>query len=58
MSKINKEPLLHITKRNELSVKQICIIRIGAIVAALIVCAIVTMLLTGLDPFSVCCKRT
>ena len=53
MSKVNKEPLLHITKRKELPMKQTWMIRIGAIVAALIVCAIVTMLLTGLDPFSV-----
>lgn len=53
MSKLNKEPLLHITKRKELPLKQTWAIRIGAIIAALIVCAIVTMLLTGLDPFSV-----
>ena len=53
MSKVNKEPLLHITKRKELPMKQTWMIRIGAIITALIVCAIVTMLLTGLDPFSV-----
>jgi general nucleoside transport system permease protein len=53
MSKLNKEPLLHITKRKELPLIKTWAIRIGAIVAALIVCAIVTMLLTGLDPFSV-----
>lgn len=53
MSKLNKEPLLHITKRKELPVTKTWAVRIGAIVAALIVCAIVTMLLTGLDPFSV-----
>lgn len=53
MSKLNKEPLLHITKRKELPMKKTWAIRIGAILAALIVCAIVTMLLTGLDPFSV-----
>lgn len=53
MSKVNKEPLLHITKRKELPLKQTWMIRIGAIAAALIVSAIVTMLLTGLDPFSV-----
>ncbi len=53
MSKLNKEPLLHITKRKELPLVKTWAIRIGAIVAALIVCAIVTMLLTGLDPFSV-----
>ena len=53
MSKLNKEPLLHITKRKELPLAKTWAIRIGAIVAALIVSAIVTMLLTGLDPFSV-----
>lgn len=53
MSKLNKEPLLHITKRKELPLTKTWAIRIGAIVAALIVCALVTMFLTGLDPFSV-----
>lgn len=53
MSKVHKEPLLHITKRKELPAKQTWAIRIGAIIAALVVSAIVTMLLTGLDPFSV-----
>lgn len=52
-NKVNKEPLLHITKRKELPVTKTWAIRIGAIIAALIVSAIVTMLLTGLDPFSV-----
>lgn len=53
MNKLNKEPLLHITKRKELPFKTTWAIRIGAILAALIVCAVVTMLMTGLDPFSV-----
>ncbi|MGN0704369.1 MAG: ABC transporter permease [Lentihominibacter sp.] len=53
MSKINKEPLLHITKRKELPLTKTWAIRIGAIIAALVVCAIVTTALTGLDPFSV-----
>lgn len=53
MNKLNKEPLLHITKRKELPFKTTWAIRIGAILAALIVCAAVTMLMTGLDPFSV-----
>ena len=53
MSKLNKEPLLHITKRKELPMAKTWAIRIGAIVAALIVCAIVTTAMTGLDPFSV-----
>ena len=53
MSKQNKEPLFHITKRKELPLAKTWAIRIGAIVAALIVCAIVTTAMTGLDPFSV-----
>lgn len=53
MSKLNKEPLLHITKRKDMPLVKTWAIRIGAIAAALIVCAVVTMLLTGLDPFSV-----
>lgn len=53
MSKLNREPLLHITKRKELPLAKTWAIRIGAIVAALIVCAIVTTAMTGLDPFSV-----
>lgn len=53
MSKLNKEPLLHITKRKELPFIQTWAVRIGAIVAALIVCAIVTTAMTGLNPFSV-----
>lgn len=53
MSKLNKEPLLHITKRREMPMKKTWAIRIGAILAALVVCAIVTTLMTGLDPFSV-----
>ena len=53
MSKLNKEPLLHITKRKELPMAKTWAIRIGAIVASLIVCAIVTTAMTGLDPFSV-----
>ena len=53
MSKVNREPLLHITKRNELPLAKTWAIRIGAIIAALIVCAIVTTAMTGLDPFGV-----
>lgn len=53
MSKLNKEPFMHITKRKELPLTKTWAIRIGAIIAALIVCAIVTMVMTGLDPFSV-----
>lgn len=53
MSKVNREPLIHITKRKEMGWKQAWLIRIASIVAALIVCAFVTMATTGLDPLSV-----
>ena len=53
MSKANREPLIHITKRKEMGWKQAWLIRIASIVAALIVCAFVTMATTGLDPMSV-----
>ena len=53
MSKENKEPLIHITKRKAMNWKQAWGIRLAAIVLALIVCAIVTTSATGLDPMSV-----
>ena len=48
-----KEPLMHITRRGELDFKKTWAIRLGAILASLIVCAIVVTLTTGLDPISV-----
>ena len=53
MSKPNKEPLLHITKRRDMPWQIAWAIRLASIVAALIVCGVVTALATGLDPFSV-----
>ena len=53
MSKPIKEPFLHITRRKDMPAKKAWAIRIGAIIAALIVCAIVTTLTTGLDPIGV-----
>lgn len=56
MSKPNKqhhEPLFHITKRAAIPFWQSWIIRILSIVAALAVCAVVTVLLTGENPFAV-----
>lgn len=47
------EPLFHIAKRAHISGGKAWLIRIGAVLAALIICAIVTMLLTGENPFSV-----
>lgn len=56
MSKPNKlhhEPLFHIAKRAAIPFWQSWIIRILSILAALIVCAVVTVLLTGENPFAV-----
>ena len=49
----HKEPLIHITKRADIDPKLAWTIRIGSIVAALILCAAVTTVATGLDPISV-----
>lgn len=49
----NNEPLIHITRRTEMEWKKAWLIRLVAIVASLIVCAIVMTLATGLDPISV-----
>ncbi len=53
MNKQNTEPLIHITKRRELAWTKAWTIRLIAIVAALLLCALVTTLTTGLDPISV-----
>ena len=47
------EPLVHITKRKHLEWYQSWGIRLIAIVIALVICAIVTSVMTGLDPLSV-----
>lgn len=44
---------MHITKRSDISWRQAWLIRIGAIVAALVICAVITTLTTGLDPIGV-----
>ncbi len=53
MSKKAKNPLFQISKRDNLSPARAWIVRAIAIVAALIVCAILTTCLTGDNPFSV-----
>lgn len=53
MKAINTEPLLHVTKREEVSAKKRWMIRAIALVAALIVCGILTTLVTGLNPIKV-----
>lgn len=50
---MNKTPLIHITKRKDLPWYKSWAIRLGAIVLALILCGIVTMLTTGLNPLQV-----
>lgn len=53
MRKNTGVPLFHISKRKALSWQKSLAIRGGAIVLALIVCGIVTTLLTGENPFAV-----
>ena len=48
-----REPLFHVAKRGYVPKYKSWAIRLGSIVAALIVCAVVTMLLTGENPISV-----
>ncbi len=49
----NREPLFHISKRDDLSVAKSWGIRLLAIVLALLICSIVTILLTKLNPLDV-----
>ena len=53
MNKRIREPLFHIVKRDAPSLKRIFGVRIAAILLALLLCGIVTMITTGLDPLSV-----
>ena len=53
MKNKNKEPLFHIVKRAAMPLKTAMLIRLAAIVAALLVCAVVTTVLTGDNPISV-----
>ena len=48
-----KEPLFHIVKRDAVPWWQAWLVRIGAVVAAILVCALVTVLLTGQNPLEV-----
>ncbi len=47
------EPLFHIVKRDGMTFKKAVIIRALAIVAALVLCAIITMTVTGENPFKI-----
>ena len=51
--KNNHEPLFHVVKRDELSRGKGILIRVVAIIVALIICGIITVALTGVNPISV-----
>ncbi len=53
MNKVNREPFIHITKRKDMALRKAWAIRIGAIILALLVCALITTLTTGLNPLGV-----
>ncbi len=53
MDKKNKEPLFHVVKRGGITPGRALLIRVISIVAALIVCAVVTTVLTGDNPIKV-----
>lgn len=50
---MNKEPLIHITKRTELSTGRAWLIRGIAIIAAMLFCGLITLAVTGLNPIKV-----
>lgn len=50
---MNKEPLIHISKRGQLSSSRQLAIRLFAILLSLVFCGIVTLLVTGLNPLKV-----
>ena len=51
--KLKREPLIHISKRGALPFWKSWLIRLGAIAASLLVCAIITYTLTKINPLSV-----
>ena len=53
MNEKKREPLFHIVKRDALPLKNAILIRAIAIVAALILCGIITMIATGISPIEV-----
>lgn len=53
MNKQNQEPLAHISKRGAMPWYKAWAIRLGAIVAALLMCALVTTVTTGENPIAV-----
>jgi simple sugar transport system permease protein len=53
MKKSNREPLFHIAKRGTLPYSKVWGIRVLAVILALLVCAVVTTILTGDNPIQV-----
>ena len=53
MNEKKREPLFHIVKRDALSFRESFIIRAGAILIALILCGLITMVATGISPIAV-----
>ena len=53
MNKKTRTPYFHIVKRGEIPLWQSILIHVLALVLALVFCAILTTLLTGINPFSV-----
>ena len=53
MNEKKREPLFHIVKREALSTKDALIIRAVAILLALVLCGIITMITTGISPIEV-----
>lgn len=49
----HREPLFHIVKRSAMPSWQAWLIRIGAVVAALLICSVVTVVITGQNPAEV-----
>ena len=52
-NKTKREPRFHIVKRDDMSLEKAILIRVIAIVAALVISGIITMIVTGENPFSV-----
>ena len=53
MNEKKKEPLFHIVKRSALPWYRALLIRIAAIILALILCAVITTITTGINPIQV-----
>ncbi|MCH5315639.1 MAG: ABC transporter permease [Eubacterium sp.] len=48
-----REPKFHVVKRSTIPPLNAWLIRIGAVLISLVVCAVITMLMTGMNPISV-----